>query len=317
MHLDLKDNRASVLFRAAVTVLLWAAFAPPALAQSAETTETKPVQLTRVRVNGVDLHYLEIGKGVPIIFVHGGLDDYRMWEAQLKPFSQRYRVIAYSRRYNYPNNNPHIRPDHSAVVEADDLAALIKKLKLGRAHIVGHSYGALTALFLAVRYPELVRTLVLAEPPVLRWAQEKPEGNAVFTEFMDNLWTPAGQAFRRGDKEQALRMTVTYFAGEGVFEQVPEAQREYWIANLREWQALTTSRDAFPALSRADVKRIKAPALMLSGERTLTIHKFVDGELQPLLLNGERVVISNASHDMWSEQPEACRQAALAFLAKH
>ena len=274
------------------------------------------MQLTRVRVNGVDLHNLEIGKGVPIIFVHGGLDDYRMWEAQLKPFSQRYRVIAYSRRYNYPNNNPNIRHDHSAVVEADDLAALIKKLKLGRAHIVGHSYGAFTALFLAVRYPELVRTLVLAEPPVLRWAQEKPEGSALFTEFMDNLWTPAGQAFRRGDKEQALRMTVTYFAGEGVFEQVPEAQRKYWIANLREWQALTTSRDAFPALSRADVKRIKAPALMLSGERTLTIHKFVDGELQPLLLNGDRVLISNASHDMWSEQPEACRQAALAFLAK-
>ena len=64
-------------------------------------------------------------------------------------------------------------------------------------------------------------------------------------------------------------MTVTYFAGEGVFEQVPEAQRKYWIGNLPEWQALTTSRDAFPALSREDVKRIKAPALMLSGERLL------------------------------------------------
>lgn len=314
--IDVFSNLASILFRAAVTVLLWAAFAPPALAQSAETSATKPVQLTSVRVNGVDLHYLEIGKGVPIIFVHGGLDDYRMWEAQLPPFSQRYRVIAYSRRYNYPNNNPHIRPDHSAIVEADDLAALIKKLQLGRAHIVGHSYGALTALFLAVRYPELVRTLVLAEPPVMRWAQEKPEGSALFTEFMDNLWRPAGEAFRHGDKEQALRVTVKYFAGEGVFDQVPEAQREYWKGNLREWQALTTSRDAFPALTREDVKRIKAPVLMLSAERTLNIHKFVDGELQPHLLKGERVVISNASHDMWSEQPEACRQAVLAFLAK-
>ncbi|MBC7772161.1 MAG: alpha/beta hydrolase, partial [Pyrinomonadaceae bacterium] len=86
--------------------------------------------------------------------------------------------------------------------------------------------------------------------------------------------------------------------------------------NLREWQALTTSRDAFPALSRGDVKKIEAPVLMLSGEQTLAIHKFVDGELQPLLLNGERVMISNASHDMWSEQPEACRRAVLAFLAK-
>lgn len=309
-------NRAATIFRATILALLSAALPNEAFAQPAEITEKKPLQLTRVGVNGVDLHYLDIGKGVPVIFVHGGLDDYRMWEAQLKPFSQRYRVIAYSRRHNYPNTNPHIRPDHSAIVEADDLAALIKKLQLGRAHIVGHSYGALTALFLAVRYPEVVRTLVLAEPPVMRWAQENPEGTALITEFMDNLWKPAGEAFRRGDKEQALRVTVKYFAGEGVFDQVPEAQREYWIGNLREWQALTTSRDAFPALSREDVKRIKAPALMLSGERTLTIHKFIDGELQPLLLNGERVTISNASHDMWSEQPEACRRAVLAFLAK-
>jgi non-heme chloroperoxidase len=313
---DIFSNRAAILLGATVIALLWAALVPQSLAQRAETTENKPVQLTRLRVNGVDLHYLEIGKGVPVIFVHGGLDDYRMWDAQLKPFSQQYRVIAYSRRYNYPNNNPRIHPDHSAIAEADDLAALIKKLKLGPAHIVGHSYGALTALFLAVRYPQLVRTLVLAEPPVMQWAEEKAEGRALLTEFMGNLWKPAGEAFRQGDREQALRVTVKYFAGEGVFDQVPEAQRKYWMGNLREWQALTTSRDAFPALSREDVKRIKAPALMLSGERTLNIHKFVDGELQPLLLNGERVMISNASHDMWSELPEACGRAALAFLAK-
>ena len=310
------SDRASTSLRIALIALLCAAFAPQSLAQRAETTDKKSGQLNRVRVNGVELHYLESGKGIPVIFVHGGLDDYRMWEAQREPFSQHYRVIAYSRRYNYPNDNPHIRPDHSAIIEADDLAALIKRLKLGRAHIVGHSYGAFTALFLAVRYPEVVRTLVLAEPPVMRWAQEKPGGRTLFTEFMDNLWKPAGEAFRRGDKEQALRVTVKYFAGEGVFDQVPETQRKYWMGNLREWQALTTSRDAFPALSREDVKRIKAPALMLSGERTLNIHKFVDDELRPLLLTGERVVISNASHDMWSEQPEASRRAVLAFFAK-
>lgn len=311
------SNRASTLLRATIIALLCVAFASQSLTQPAETTEKQPSQLARVRVNGIELHYLERGKGIPVIFVHGGLDDYRMWEAQIEPFSQYYRVIAYSRRYNYPNDNPYIRPDHSAIVEADDLAAMIKKLKLKSAHIVGHSYGALTALFLAVKHPEMVRTLVLAEPPVLRWAQDTPEGRALFAEFMDNLWKPAGDALRRGEKEQALRLTVKYFAGEGVFDQVPEAQRKYWMANLREWQALTTSRDAFPALSRKDVKRIKAPALMLSGERTLNILKFVDGELQPLLLNGERVILKNASHDMWSEQPEASRRAVLAFLAKH
>ena len=77
------------------------------------------------------------------------------------------------------------------------------------------------------------------------------------------------------------------------------------------------SRDAVPPLSREDVKRIKAPVLMISGGQTMNIHKFVDSELQPLLSNGERLVIPNATHDMWNEQPEVCRQAVLAFLARN
>ena len=310
------SNRAALLLRATLIVLFWAAFASQALAQR-DAPETKQDHPERVRVNGVELHYVERGKGIPVVLVHGGLDNYRMWELQLKPFSQNYRVIAYSRRYNYPNHNPHIRPDHSAIIEADDLAALIKKLKLGRVHVVGHSYGAFTALFLAVKHPELVRTLVLAEPPVLRWAQYDSEGQALFVEFMDNMWKPVGNAFRRGEKEQALRLTLNYFAGEGVYDQVPEVQRQYWLGNHREWQALTTSRDAFPRLSRDAVRRIKAPALMLSGGRTFNILKFVDRKLLPLLSNGEQVILPDASHDMWNEQPEASRQAVLAFLSKH
>lgn len=308
-------NCVAVLFRATLIALFLLAVAHPRHAQPIETRQ-HPDQTKKVRINGVELHYLERGKGIQVIFVHGGLDDYRYWKSQMEPFSQRYRVIAYSRRYNFPNNNPMTRLDHSAIVEAEDLAALIKSLNLGRVHIVGASYGAYTALFLALRHPETVRTLILAEAPVLRLAENKPQGMALYEEFMANLWRPAGEAFRGGDKEQALRLTVEYFVGKGAFDQVPEALRQGWRDNLLEWQALTTSRDALPVLRLRDLKRIKAPTLMLSGERTLNIHKFVDGELRPLL-RAERVIIPNASHDMWSEYPEVCRQAALAFLAKH
>ena len=309
-------NRRTSTLRFAFFVLFCAAVTSQTAAQNGETTQTKH-RLKKVRVNSVELHYLELGKGIPVIFVHGGLDDYRIWSAQVEQFSQTYHVIAYSRRYNFPNNNPHMRRDHSAIIEAEDLAALIKRLKLRRVHIVGHSYGAFTALFLAIKHPEMIRTLVLAEAPVLRWAQDKTEGRALFDEIMDNLWKPAGEAFRRGKKEQALRLTLNYFVGEGVFDQVPETQRNYWRSNFREWQALTTSRDAFPPLSREDVKRIKAPVLMISGGQTMNILKFVDSELQPLLSKGERLIIPNATHDMWNEQPEVCRQAVLAFLSRN
>jgi non-heme chloroperoxidase len=273
-------------------------------------------RLKKVFVNGVELHYIERGQGVPIIFIHGGLADYRYWSAQIEPFSQRYRVIAYSRRYNYPNNNPNIRADHSAIVEAADLAALIKTLKLGRVYLVGDSYGAYTALFLAVKHPELVRALVLAEPPALRWVLNLPGGEAVFEEFMNNIWKPAGQAFQRGNEEQALRLTVNYFIGKGAFDQLPQEFRAVLTDNIHEWKALTTSQDALPLLRREDARRIKAPTLMLTGDRTLRIHQLVNDELEHLLSNGERVRI-DATHEMWEEQPEKCRQATLTFLFKH
>ncbi|MFX8743366.1 alpha/beta hydrolase, partial [Acinetobacter baumannii] len=84
------------------------------------------------------------------------------WSDQIGPFAKHYRAIAYTRRYNYPNTNP-ARPGYSAVIDSDDLVAFIHTLHLGKVVVIGHSYGALTALFLAARHPEVVRALVLAE----------------------------------------------------------------------------------------------------------------------------------------------------------
>src|SRR5437773_12113847 len=79
------------------------------------------VSPTKVHVRGVELHYIEKGQGEPLILLHGGQGDYRSWGPQMEAFSQHYHVISYSRRYNYPNNNPLIK-NHSAYVEAEDLA---------------------------------------------------------------------------------------------------------------------------------------------------------------------------------------------------
>jgi pimeloyl-ACP methyl ester carboxylesterase len=118
----------------------------------------KPAQLKKVTVaDGVELHYVERGKGVPVVFVHGTIAEYGVWDRYLGPFADSYHALAYSRRYNSPNANP-AKPKYSAMVDAEDLAALIKKLELGKSHIVGHSYGTYTALWLAVQHPQLVRS---------------------------------------------------------------------------------------------------------------------------------------------------------------
>ena len=273
--------------------------------------------LKNVRVNGVELHYVEKGNGIPVVLIHGGLADYREWNPQIERISSHYRVVAYSRRYNYPNNNAEILPDHSAIVEARDLAALLDELKLERVHIVGYSYGALTALFFATEHPERVRSLTLAEPPILGWLNQIPGGQAELDRFMQTMWRPAGEAFQKGEPERALRIACDYFSGKGSYDQVPAEFRQSLMDNIREWKALTTSRDAFPPLSRDVVRNLKFPILLITGEKTLAPLRMINDALNQLLRNAKQVTIPGATHDMWLQDPERCGQATVSFLAKH
>jgi non-heme chloroperoxidase len=266
---------------------------------------------------GVSVHYVERGSGTPVVFIHGGGRDYRYWDAQLESFAERYRVVAYSRRYAPPNDNPTIVPDYSAAVDASDLEALVRRLELGAAHFIGASIGGVAALFLAVQHPELVRSLVLAEPPVLRWALDLPGGAALFDRFFDDAFRPAGEAFRAGDPERAMGLLTDAFLGAGTFAQFPETLRRKVMRAARDWAAQTMSTAPFPDLAPDAVRKIAAPALLLSGARTIPLHALVDDELARLLPNCERVVIPDASHDLWSDQPERCCAATLAFLARH
>lgn len=272
---------------------------------------------TKLVVNGVELHYIERGHGEPVVFVHGALDDYRAWAAQIDPFAKHFRVIAYSRRYNFPNKNGGNPIDHSAIVEAEDLEALLRELRIDKAHLIGSSYGAYTVLILAIKHPKLVRSLTLAEPPVHRWVADLPEGRAVFEQFMD-FWNTVGDAFREGDSKTALRLTASFFTeGKATYETLPAELSNVMQENIAEWKALTTSRDAFPFVDRRQVQQLRIPTLLLCGEKTLRIHKLVNDQLDQLLKTNKRakrVTISRATHEMWSEQPEACRQAVFDFL---
>ena len=118
------------------------------------------LKFKEIRAGDTRLAYFEQGHGTPVIFVHGsGATDLRTWGAQMEPFAERYRAIAYSQRNHYPN--AWIGFDsgvYSTTVDSGDLAALIGALNLGSAHLVGSSYGADIILRLAVEHPELVRT---------------------------------------------------------------------------------------------------------------------------------------------------------------
>ena len=291
--------------------LRWPFLAVPTLlvgVASLADQRDRPPQARKVAVaDQVELHYVERGKGVAVLFVHGTLGDYSVWNAQLGPFAETYRAVAYSRRYNYPNTNK-LQPKHSSIVEADDLAAFIKKLDLGKVHIVGHSYGAYTALFLAVAHPELVRTLTLAEPPVVFAGDQVPDAKK-------RVIKQARAAFEKGDTEGAVRAVVDS-SREGTYDKIPEPFRKLLLRNARELEALVTSEDMYPALNRDAVRKIVVPALLLSGEKSPPSQESIDRELERLLPEKarRRVIIHDADHAMWFQQPEACRNAVFEFL---
>jgi pimeloyl-ACP methyl ester carboxylesterase len=115
----------------------------------------------------VDIPYREITR-TKITIIHGGLDDYRCWQFQIDSFSSKYHTISYSRRFAYPNKwIGNVAQDNTIEDNAKDLAELIRKLDLAPAHLVGASYGAFITLYCASKNPELVKSVVLNEPPML------------------------------------------------------------------------------------------------------------------------------------------------------
>jgi pimeloyl-ACP methyl ester carboxylesterase len=271
----------------------------------------------KIHVNGVEPHYIDCGTGEPLVLVHGGVGDYRSWEPQLGPFSHHFRVVAYSQRYSYPNHNPVIAPNHSAVTEAEDLAALIHQLMLGPVHLVGASHGAYAALALALQHPDVVHTLVLAEPPIHGWAKDVPGGEALFAEFMTTVREPVRSAFERGEVHEAMRLFTDSLGGPGNFERLSPAARAARLENTRALQALTQSSDPFPMLTREAVQRLTVPTLIVEGEKTIKLHKLVDDELLRCLSGSERVIIPHATHRSAGENPDAFNSAVLTFLRKN
>jgi pimeloyl-ACP methyl ester carboxylesterase len=254
--------------------------------------------------------------------VHGSLSDGGYWADQIPAFAKHYRAIAYSRRYNYPNDNP-ARAEYSAVVDADDLSALINTLHLGKVVVVGHSYGALTALFLAVKHPEAVSALVLAEPPAVSLlahlqGPEADAGKAAFDDIQQRMVGPMQKAFRKGDRDGGIAVFIDYvFNDPHAWNKMPEPSRHETLRDAHEWDVMMTTGTLFPDLDPLAVKKITTPVLLLSGAKSYPFLGLITTELARLLPNNQSVVLPDAGHQMWFQNPEECRKDVEGFLAEH
>jgi non-heme chloroperoxidase len=270
-----------------------------------------------LHINGTGLHYVEQGQGESVVFVHGGMADFRSWLPQVPVFAERYRAISYSRRAFYPNHMP---PDYNAAMRqhVDDLAALIDALDLERPHIVANSYGAYTCLHFALRYPEKVRSLALAEPPVQPLLERLPGGAEMLERVRASYWIPSGEAFERGDLEEGVRRFLDGAIGPGTYDAMPERARHAIMKNAPEMAAATRAPfDLFmPDFTCEDAGRILVPVLLLRGEHSHRMYYLINDELAHCLPYAEQALIEDAAHVLNTHNAEKHDRVVLDFLSR-
>lgn len=265
-------------------------------------------------INGVEIHYIEKGIGEPLILLHGGLFDYRSWEPQFEEFAKKYRVISYSRRHSYPNKNsidPTYRP---AITDAEDLKGLIKKLGLMKVHLVGLSYGAFTGLIFAAENPKMVASMVLAEPPAHQLIRELPGGEQLYKDFLSDL-RPVAEAFSVNDDRRAIVIFNQKMGRD--FDKLPGPAATLMLQNAGALKAINLSSEPFPPVSKAVLRTLKVPTLMIKSERADQLHGMVADEIARLIPNAKSVVIPNSGHNSPRDNPKVFNTTVLSILADH
>jgi pimeloyl-ACP methyl ester carboxylesterase len=104
--------------------------------------------------DGIRLHYEEAGSGTPVVFVHEFAGDHRAWEPQIRYLSRSHRCVAFASRGYLPSDVPEAAEAYSQDLARADVIAIMDALKIEKAHIVGHSMGAYTALHVGIHHPD-------------------------------------------------------------------------------------------------------------------------------------------------------------------
>jgi pimeloyl-ACP methyl ester carboxylesterase len=275
---------------------------------------------------GDELLRSERGTGEPVVFVHGIPTDYRAWDAQVAALSDRFRTIAYSRRYASPNRREGDLADSTIENNALDLQRLVEGLGAGPVHLVGHSYGGFIGAYLASRHPDLLRSLVLVEPALAPLLLRDPNSRAQAlslllrhpgvaasaARYLRVYQRPALRALERGDGANAVRLNVNGVEDrDGAFADLSEPVRRMMVENAR---TVKETELPYPALDREDLHRIRVPTLVLNGETSALWLRRVGEIAGQSVPNCERTVISGAGHYPHLQRAAEVNSRLLAFL---
>jgi pimeloyl-ACP methyl ester carboxylesterase len=266
-----------------------------------------------VQANGTDIHYLEAGKGEPLLLLHAGLvstnpiwaDHPAGWVSHMDTFAQHFRVIAPDTRGHGRTANPGGGPI-SFTQLADDIVALIDALSLDRPMICGFSDGAMTATIVGIRSPESVRALV----NYAGYDVFNPQA-ASFTMMRQML---GGSPEASEADPAAFERTFSSPEMGGFFERIKAEHDAPGAVSLQPLIAGVFDRFTHsPGYTFEDLSKISAPTLILSGDRDVVCSVEEGVEAYRMLQEGELAILPNHGHYISS----AAVQVAMEFLERH
>jgi 3-oxoadipate enol-lactonase len=261
-----------------------------------------PATAKSAKHNGI---YFETkGKGPPVILVHGGQMDRRMWDFQFDLLSRDYHVIRYDIR-GFGKSDVPTRP----YSYADDQKSLMKHLGLEKASVVGLSLGAAIATDFAIAYPDSVQALVLVCPGL---------GGFKFDDKANDLRAITDAAREENfDKVAELWLQNPYMSVAMEHPDLRPKLRALSGDNAHCWlnNPLLIRRLTPPAAER--LREIRAPTLVIDGARDVSdIHKIV-AKLTADIPGAQKQVLNDCGHIAPMENPEAFNKLLLPFLAKN
>ncbi|KIV99675.1 uncharacterized protein PV09_08729 [Verruconis gallopava] len=279
-----------------------------------------------VNVRGARLAYREGGSGHGrghVVLVHANLSDVRSWDAIFPLLASKHHVVAYSRRYAWPNEPIPAHTGDPWEEQAEDLAELIKKLHLEPCHIVGNSTGATLALLVAKKHPNLVATLLLEEPPVVTvfLPNMPPALLDTFSLLWRHPWAflavmrfgiftigPSFAAFKADRDEEGLQTFLRGVIGTEHYRALSDERVEQARANVGPHKALACF-SGLPRITEDDVREIHTTAYLFTAEKTSGAQKVINRLLAMVMPHAEEIHLSKASHFMHEDNPAVVAEA--------
>ena len=263
--------------------------------------------------DGVNLYYEETGTGSAIVFVHEYAGDYRTWEPQMRYFSRAHRCVTYSQRGYPPSDVPSDPARYGQDIARGDVVAIMDALGIDKAHVVGHSMGAYTALHVGIRHPQRCISVTAAgcgwgslPDPAARESMRKlaAETAKMFTE---KGMTEAAAIYGDG----AMRQPQKYKDPRGHAEFLRMLAEHSALGHALTMSMLQAKRPTFWDMA-PDLKRFAVPLLIVVGDED---ESCLDGSvfLKRTAPTAGLLVIPRSGHNIPGEETSAFN-AALADL---